>query len=349
LTTTISVDVEKLDPTQTFDLFVDALSQSLEKSGMRFLQGPSGRINNEVGEEVGKVLSWQPGKQIQLEWPHSDMPTIITFTFDRREEGSRIALSWDRPMGSDTAIGWFAQELAVPFLNTSSEKNFGDWFTDRRARKPSGPEAKMVYGDPMYHKPNFLAILNALALTKDDYLLEVGCGGGLFLSWALKSGCRAAAIDHSPDMVALAKEKNAGAISEKRLEIQESEADHLPFPDSTFTCAISTGVFGFISDPVAVMKEVCRTLGQDGRFVMFTATKALRGTPAAPEPMASRIHFYEDEELVELASKAGFKSVRVENPDLSGYAKEAGLPEDVVSQLFSSSSFKYNQLLIANK
>jgi hypothetical protein len=37
----------------------------------------------------------------------------------------------------------------------------------------------------------------------------------------------------------------------------------------------------------------------------------LRGTPAAPEPLASRGHFYSDEQLAELARKAGFDEVEV--------------------------------------
>jgi len=73
----------------------------------------------------------------------------------------------------------------------------GDWITDRRARRPSGPKARVVYRDPLYHRPNLKAILNVLRLTPDDYLLEVGCGGGAFLADALKSGCKAAAVDHS--------------------------------------------------------------------------------------------------------------------------------------------------------
>jgi hypothetical protein len=36
-----------------------------------------------------------------------------------------------------------------------------------------------------------------------------------------------------------------------------------------------------------------------GRLALYTTSPELRGTPAAPEPLASRGHFYEDEELVE--------------------------------------------------
>jgi SAM-dependent methyltransferase len=346
LSTTVSVDVPELEPSKCFGAFIDQLSKDLEKNKMKFDTGTAGKIT-EDGVELGRVLSWQPGKEIALEWRNDDVTSKIIFTFGQQGDGTRITLSWDRPMDGDSSLGWFAEQVASPFLLSASAKNFGDWLTDRKARKPWGPEARKMYSDPMYHKPNFYAILNALALTKDDYLLEVGCGGGVLLNWALKSGCKAAAIDHSPDMVALAKETNADALNEGRLEIRESDAYSLPFSDSIFTCAVSTGVFGFISNPVVAMREVHRTLKDGGRFVMFTATKALKGTVAAPEPMATRLFWHEDEELVELARKAGFRSARVENPELSGYARQAGLPEDVIKEYFTGS--KNNQLLIAVK
>jgi len=63
-----------------------------------------------------------------------------------------------------------------------------------------------------------------LGLRRDDYLLEVGCGGGAFLHDVLGSGCRAAAIDHSADMVRVAREANSEAIEQNRLEIREGDA-----------------------------------------------------------------------------------------------------------------------------
>ncbi len=211
--------------------------------------------------------------------------------------------------------------------------------------RPSGAQARATYRDPLYHRPNFLAMLKELALTTDDYLLEVGCGGGAFLQDALRSGCKAAAIDHSPEMVRLAREVNHDAVLERRLDVLEAEADRLPYPDGMFTCAAMTGVFGFLQDPVGVLGEIRRVLAKSGRLVLFTSSRELRGTPAAPEPIASRIHFYEDKELEELARRAGFVEARVERPDLEPFAREAGVPEATLPP-FSS---RGGQLLLARK
>jgi ubiquinone/menaquinone biosynthesis C-methylase UbiE len=188
-----------------------------------------------------------------------------------------------------------------------------------------------------------MVILKVLGLTEHDYLLEVGCGGGAFLEDALRSGCKAAAIDHSPDMVRLARAVNREAISQNRLEIREGEADSLPYPDATFTCTAMTGVFGFISNPLGALSEIRRVLAGGGRLVLFTGSKELRGTPAAPEPMASRLYFYEDQELEELARKAGFAEAVVERPDFEQPAREVGIPEEFL-ELFKG---RMGQLLVA--
>jgi hypothetical protein len=62
-----------------------------------------------------------------------------------------------------------------------------------------------------------------------------------------------------------------------------------------------------------VLRECRRVLAPGGRLAVYTTSPALRGTPAAPEPLASHGHFYEDEELAELARQAGLAAVVVAN------------------------------------
>jgi len=162
---------------------------------------------------------------------------------------------------------------------------------------------------------------------------------------ALQSGCTGAAIDHSSDMVRLAREVNHEAIQTGRLEIREGDAGSLPYPDGVFTCAVMTGVFGFISEPLKALSEVRRVLAPGGRFILFTGSKELRGTPAAPEPVASRLYFYDDHELVELAQKARFAEAHLEHPDFEPLAREAGIPEEQLG-LFKG---RGGQLLVARR
>jgi SAM-dependent methyltransferase len=102
----------------------------------------------------------------------------------------------------------------------------------------------------------------------------------------------------------------------------------LPFADATFTCATMTGVLGFLPDPVAAFAEIRRVLRPGGRFVGLGSDPELRGTPGAPEPIASRLRFYDDHELEQLARAAGFTNVRAVRKDLEPFARQAGVPDE---------------------
>ncbi len=279
------------------------------------MAGLEPREDREVVVVERETEEWEPAEHARVE-----------IRFEEAAEGTtvRVELLRDPELLGE----WFVSQAVVPLLRAIDPDAHGDWLTDRRARRPSGAEARAVYGDPLYHWPNFRAILDELSLTADDRLLEVGCGGGAFLREALESGCCAAAIDHSRDMLRVAREQNAEAIAEGRLEIVEGDAAALPFEDSRFTAAVMTGVLGFLPDPLAAFAEIRRVLEPGGRFVALGADPALKGTPAAPEPMASRLAFYTDEEHERLGREAGFEEVEVKRIPLLEHARDAGVPDE---------------------
>lgn len=192
------------------------------------------------------------------------------------------------------------------------ERILGDRVTDRRARRPSGKRAREVYGAPDVHEEMRRAVLAALDPGPDDRLLDVGCGGGVLLRDALATGATAAGVDHSYEMVRLARETNAEAVVGGRLEVVQADAASLPFPDESFTKVSMVIVLLFLPDPVAALREVHRVLRPGGRLALCTIPPELKGHPyASPEPLASRGHFYSDAELAALAREAGFGGVTV--------------------------------------
>ena len=100
--------------------------------------------------------------------------------------------------------------------------------------------------------------------------------------------------------------------------------ERLPFADDSFTALSVSIVFFFLPDPVAVLRECRRVLAPGGRLAVYTTSPALRGTPAAPEPLASRGHFYEDDELAGLAREAALGNVVVTR-DNGGQLLTAGV------------------------
>jgi len=335
-----------LNPTAAFNLLVEDLATALKRLGINFEGGKDGRVMQN-SFEAGRVTAWERGKHLKMRWRQAswepEKVTEVELRLEPSGEAIQITLEYrgleNFLSDEGDVVGWFASEIAAPFLRSVTPVAYGDWFTDRRARRPSGEQSRATYRDPLYHYPNFRLILKELALSPDDYLLEIGCGGGALLKTALQSGCRAAGIDHSTEMVHLAREMNHDAIAAGRLEILESSADKLPFSSDLFTCAIMTGVLGFLSDPVKVLSEMRRVLKKNGRIVLLGSDPALRGTPAAPEPMASRLHFYNDNELAQLGRDAGFAQVQVLKHDLQQYARESGVPEEHLPLFAGDTSF----------
>jgi SAM-dependent methyltransferase len=324
-----------LAPAAAFATLVEELTTSLARAGIQFEPGAGGRVL-EGPVAVGKVVTWTPGKSFALEWRAASWdPSVATEIHVRLEPaggGTVVTFEhrgWERLIGDPAELaGWFAGEVLTRLMRASAPTAFGDWITDRRARRPSGAQARATYRDPLFHYPGFRAILAELALTRDDFLLDVGCGGGAFLKTALESGCRTAAVDHSPDMVRTATDLNRDAVAESRLAVREASADALPFADGTFTCATMHGVLGFLPDPAGALAEIRRVLRDGGRLVALGSDPEMKGTPAAPEPMASRLHFYDEFELDGLARSAGFTQVRVVRRDLEPFAREAGIPAE---------------------
>jgi len=186
-----------------------------------------------------------------------------------------------------------------------------DRMTDRVARRPHGRAARATYGADDVHSWAWDPVLEALELTPDDALLDVGCGGGVFLRRALETGCGAVGVDHSQDMVHLARSTTAG-----RAPIVHASADRLPFEQDAFTAVSCLVAFFFFPDPVAALREFNRVVhSEQGRIAVYTTAPELKGTPAAPYPLATRGHFYEDDELAAHAREAGFRDVEVRRPD----------------------------------
>jgi SAM-dependent methyltransferase len=181
-----------------------------------------------------------------------------------------------------------------------------DRMTDRVARRPHGRAARETYGAPDVHSFAWPPVLEALQLTAHDRLLDVGCGGGVFMRHVHEqTGAHATGLDHSREMVELA---GPDAVYGK--------AEQLPFADGSFTAVSSIVAFFFFPDPLRALGEMLRVLDSErGRLAIFTTAPEAKGSPAAPYPLATRGHFYTDDELGRLPHEVGFSSSRVVRTD----------------------------------
>jgi prevent-host-death family protein len=185
-------------------------------------------------------------------------------------------------------------------------------FIDLTARRPSGEQMQAHYRDPEDHRESFTTALEALELTSEDRYLEVGFGGGQPLESALRTVRAAAGIDHSPDMLALASERNTGAIVAGRLQLVYGDVHRLPWADGEFTCAASLNMFFFVQSPETCLGDLHRVLGPGGRLVIVTAAR--RDDPTAGGPWTPALRTYSSDTRERMLRGAGFSTVRVSEP-----------------------------------
>lgn len=93
-----------------------------------------------------------------------------------------------------------------------------------------------------------------------ERVLDVGCGTGALTSElvARLGPTAVAAVDPSEPFVAATRERHAG------VDVRQSPAEHLPFPNAAFDAALAQLVVHFMKDPVAGLNEMGRVTRRDG-------------------------------------------------------------------------------------
>lgn len=197
-----------------------------------------------------------------------------------------------------------------------------DRLIDATARRPAGWLARKTYGGPLGapkgHEAVFDRVLDAAGSLEGARCLEVGCGGGRLLERVLSaSAASVAGLDHSPDMLALSRERNREAVERGVLELKLGDAAQIPWPDGAFTVVLSANTFFFFAQPEPVLAELHRVLAPGGLVVIGTVPGPL------PPPSlrnwwvwvwGSRMHAYDDETMRSMLAAAGFVEIEITRP-----------------------------------
>ena len=100
--------------------------------------------------------------------------------------------------------------------------------------------------------------------------MDVGTGRGLFTIWFAQQGSQVNAIDISPEMLELAREKAKEMNVEKRITFQLGSAEELlNIPDGSFDLASCMCTFDHIPDLDKAVAAMSRKLKDQGLF-LFT-------------------------------------------------------------------------------
>ena len=143
------------------------------------------------------------------------------------------------------------------------------------ARKPVGELGDKLL-DRMNESHESLAQwgVSHLDISKDDVILDIGCGGGVNVERFLKmTENKVYGLDYSEIAVEKSTKLNQDAIDEGRCEVIQGSVSELPFDDNTFDIVTGFETVYFWPDFVNDCKEVRRVLKDDG--IMFICNEAI--------------------------------------------------------------------------
>jgi demethylmenaquinone methyltransferase/2-methoxy-6-polyprenyl-1,4-benzoquinol methylase len=140
--------------------------------------------------------------------------------------------------------------------------------TARELFAPLGPtydrwSAVLSFGqDPRWRR----FLVSRIDAGPGDTVLDVAAGTGLVTRELVRrSSCRVVALDQSPEMLAVARERTRGLD----VEIVEGRAEGLPFADATFDALTFTYLLRYVDDPVATLRELMRVVRPGGSIAML--------------------------------------------------------------------------------
>ncbi len=162
--------------------------------------------------------------------------------------------------------------------------------------------------------PAYQLVLDRLDVGAGTDLLDVGCGSGRFCRMAGDRGARVSGLDATPELLAIAVERNPGA------DLRVGDLQSLPFADACFDVVTGFNSFFYAADLVAAFREAARVVRPGGHVALtaFGRPERCESTPVFRflGPLFPK-HALEDEEpalheggvLESLLAQAGLTTI----------------------------------------
>ena len=183
----------------------------------------------------------------------------------------------------------------------------------KQLSRPTGFWGKLI-GIGMKHGNRSLNewTIEQLNLKPSDRVLEVGFGPGLSIKQVVENvpDGWVAGIDYSKTMLEQAKKRNAAAIASGQVELKHGDVSSLPYDNDAFDKVFAVQVLYFWEDPLAILSELKRVLKPGGIIALSILDK--KNLERARITQTGVFNLYNDEDIVQLFSRAGFSDTRLE-------------------------------------
>lgn len=158
-----------------------------------------------------------------------------------------------------------------------------------------------------------LEIIEALGLTADSHVLDLGSGlGGPARTLAEVTGCTVTGVDLTPEFCEVASALSEWTGLSDRTRFQVGDATATGLPDAAVDAALTVHVAMNIADKDALYAEAFRVLRPGGRFVVYDVLQGEGGDVLYPVPWAndsSTSFLATPEHMRELLTAAGFEVI----------------------------------------
>jgi ubiquinone/menaquinone biosynthesis C-methylase UbiE len=207
-----------------------------------------------------------------------------------------------------------------------SEKNqlFDDW-PDRYEKWFTTPIGSLV------RRVEWELIDDLLRPGPGEFILDAGCGTGVFTLDMISCGARVIGLDLSLSMIRRARQK----AQSSRLRIISADILHLPFPENSFDKTVSITALEFILEGQKAIEELFRVTRKGGTVVVATLNslspwaERRRDEGQKGHPLFSKVIFRSPGELAALApvkgeSRTAVHFLKEENPDQAEEIEKKG-------------------------
>lgn len=158
-----------------------------------------------------------------------------------------------------------------------------------------------------------LEIVEALAITADSHVLDLGSGlGGPARTVAEVTGCTVTGVDLTAEFCEVATALSQWTGMAERTSFQVGDATATGLPGDTYDAALTVHVAMNIADKPALYAEAFRVLRPGGRFVIYDVVQGEGGPVHFPVPWAadpSTSFLASPESIRDMLAAAGFEVV----------------------------------------
>lgn len=149
----------------------------------------------------------------------------------------------------------------------------------------------------------------------DSYVLDIGCGGGEWIrriSQIATEG-KIYGIDHSRDMVKMAKKVNCKQVKIGQVNISTNAVSSLPFDDDTFDLVTAVESYYFWPDLINDLRGIYRILKPSGSLVILNEVYKDEKFEKRNAWYArySKIKYHSVDEYYSFLSEAGYNSIDI--------------------------------------